>query len=159
MRDAAGQAADRFELLRLAQLFFERAPLGDVADESGQHRAVVRSDAGDGQFDRELAAVGAESPQLGLAARERSASGRQVLAEGAHSRRPVFRGQQQLDVAAEDVEPLVAEHLLGRRIELADVELVVHRDDRVLRRFENGALARLALAARAIHPVDEVERR
>ena len=41
VRDAAGEPADRFELLRLAQLFLERAPLGDVADEAGEDRAAV----------------------------------------------------------------------------------------------------------------------
>ena len=73
--------------------------------------------------------------------------------------RAIGRRQQQLDVAAEDVEARVAEHLFGGRVELADVQLRVHRDDRVVRGFENRALPRFALHAGAIHLVGQVERR
>src|SRR5262249_29761841 len=89
------------------------------------HRPMVGADARDRQFDRELGAVGADPAQLDLASGQRSASRGHVLAEGAYLRRPDFRRQQQLDAAAENVEPLVPEHLLGRRIELAVVELLI----------------------------------
>ena len=124
VRDAAGQPPDRFELLRLPQLLLERAPLGDVADEPGQHRAAVAAESRDRQLERELAAVGAQAGQLDLPAGERPAAGRHVLVQRADLLRAIGRRQQQLDVAAEDVEPRVAEHLLGRRVELADVQLL-----------------------------------
>ena len=79
VRDAAGQPADRFELLRLPELLLERAPLGDVADEPGEHRAAVAAEPRHRQFDRELGAVGAQAGQLELPAGERPAAGRQVL--------------------------------------------------------------------------------
>jgi hypothetical protein len=71
----------------------------------------------------------------------------------------IGRRQQQLDVPAEDVEARVSEHLLRGRIELADVQPRVHRDDRIVRRLQNRALLRFAFGARAIHLVCEVQRR
>ena len=159
VRHAAGEPSDRLELLRLAELFLERAPLGDVADEPREHRAGVDADARDGQFDGELGAVGAAAAQLHLAARERAASRRQVFVERAQLLATIGRRQQHLDVAAEHAEAGVAEHLLRGGVELADVQRVIHRDDRVVRRLENRALARFALAAGAVHLVGEIQRR
>ena len=41
MRNAAGQAAHRFHLLRLAQLLLERAPFGNVLGEQLEHHAFT----------------------------------------------------------------------------------------------------------------------
>ena len=68
-------------------------------------------------------------------------------------------GTSRLDVAAQDVGPRVAEHLLGGRIEFADVQVRIHRDDGVVRGLENRALARLALAPGPVHLVGQVQRR
>ena len=87
---------------------------------------------------------------LELTARQRSASARQVLAQRVQVLRAVRLRHQHLDVPAEDVEPRVPEQLLRGGIELADVQLVIHRDDGVLRGLENRALACFDLAARAI---------
>ena len=57
VRDAAGQPADGFELLRLTQLFLERTALGDVAHEPGEDGARVGADARDGQLDGEVGAI------------------------------------------------------------------------------------------------------
>ena len=85
VRDAAGEAADRFELLRLPQLFLERAPLGDVAEEPGDHGAAVGADPRDRQFDRELGAVGPQAASARADGRRAGRSpGRHVLVERAH---------------------------------------------------------------------------
>jgi len=153
--DAAGEPADRLELLRLAQLFLQRAPTGDVAEESGHDPGAPRHR----QLEREVAAVGALPPQLELAPCKRSAAGGQVLVERFQVNGAFRRGQQQLDVAAEDMEPVVTEHLLRRGVELADVQLLIHGHDRVLCRVENGSLTLVFLLAAAIHLPGQVQRR
>jgi len=59
-------------------------------------------------------------------------------------------GQQDLDIAPEDIRAPVAEHLLGRRLNSRIRELCVHREDRVVGGFENGALLGFAFDARAV---------
>ena len=82
VRDAAGEPADRFELLRLPQLFLERAPLGDVAEEPGEHGAAVGADPRDRQLERELGAVGAQAASARAAGRRAAPrAGRHVLVE------------------------------------------------------------------------------
>ena len=48
VRDAAGQAADRFHLLRVAQLFFEHQPLGhrivSLGHDRGEQQAAQRAE-------------------------------------------------------------------------------------------------------------------
>ena len=94
-------------------------------------------------------AVRVEPGQLEL---PRPASGPRPVAmywlKAARRRVAVRRRQQHLDVPAEDVVAQPPEHPLGGGVELADVQLLVDRDDRVVRRLENRALARLALDAR-----------
>ena len=70
------------------------------------HGAAVGADARDRQFDRELACRRrCSAGQLELPAGERAVAGRQVLARArATLLRAIGRRQQQLDVAAEDVD-------------------------------------------------------
>ena len=61
MRDAAGEPADRLQLLRLPQLLLERAALSDVADKRGQLRTAITAHPRDRELDREFGAVGLQS--------------------------------------------------------------------------------------------------
>ena len=67
MRDAAGEPADRFELLRLPELFLEQPPFGDVAHEPGDDGVAVGAEARDGQFAGEFGAVGLDAGELDAA--------------------------------------------------------------------------------------------
>ena len=96
VRDAAGEPADRLELLRLPQLLFERAPLGDVADEAGHRRARLSpptratvNSTGNSVPSARIAG------QLELPPGQRSAAGGQVLAERVELRCAIGRRQQQ----------------------------------------------------------------
>ena len=160
VRDAAGEPADRLELLRLPQLLFERAPLGDVADEAGDDRAAVAAHPRDRQFDRELGAVGANRRQFEAARRQRSAARLHVLRERVElmsTDRP----------AAASMSTLRPSTSVRRRPNICSAaglnsrmfRLRIHRDDGVVRGFENRALPRLALASRTVHLVGQVERR
>ncbi len=65
MRDAAGELTDRLHLLRLAQLFFEPPPLGDVAhvdDDAGNGRIGEAVDAE--HFDDTPREIGVMEPHL-----------------------------------------------------------------------------------------------
>ena len=68
VRDAGGEASDRFELLRLAKLLLELTPLGDVAHEAGHRLRAFGADARQRQFHRELCAVRSDGDQLELLA-------------------------------------------------------------------------------------------
>ena len=86
--------------------------------------------------------------QFKLPAGERSAAGRHVLVERMDVRargRPAAAAVRRC--GREYRSRAIAEHVLGCGVELADVQLRVHGDDRVVRGFEDGALARLALLA------------
>ena len=122
VRDAAGEPADRLELLRLAQLLLERRRSVMSRMKPVMTARLSRAHARDRQLDRELGAVGAQAVSSSWRAGQRSAAGRHVLAERVELLCAIGRRQQQVDVAAEDVDPRVAEHLLGRRVELADVQ-------------------------------------
>ena len=67
--------------------------------------------------------------------------------------------QQHVHIAAEDVDALVAEHALGRGVELTNRQVVIHRHDGVVGRFEDRALPRFALDPRAVDAVGQVKRR
>jgi hypothetical protein len=76
--DAARQRADRLDLLRLAQLRLEREALdlgalaaADVADERGELVFVLAAQRGDGQLDRDLAAVAVQRLDLDQAVQDR----------------------------------------------------------------------------------------
>ncbi len=159
MGDAACEPANRFELLRLSELFLEEAPAGDVPHERGDAGVAVGAEAGHGQFAGEFGAVGFDAGELDELSAERSVALRQVAAEGVHVRGTIGRRQEELHVAAEHVHARAPEHALGGRVELADVQLGVDGEDRVVRRFENGALARLDFDADEVDPVGEIQRR
>ena len=97
--------------------------------------------------------------QFELARRPAVRARRRVLLERRSKRLPLALRQQHVDVPAEDIRPLVAEHRLGRRVELPDAQALIHRDDGVVRRFENRALARLGFGAGTVHLVGQVKRR
>ena len=156
--DAACQPADRFQLLRLPQLLFERAPFGDVANESRQPGPVAFADARDRELHGELRAVGAHGDGFERAVGERAAAGREVPAQRRHLHVADGRGHQHLQALAQDAQPRPSEHPLGGRIELADLHAGVRRDDGVRCRFEDRALAGFALHARAIHLPREIQR-
>ena len=104
MRDAAGQPADRFELLRLPQLFLERAPFGDVAHEHGDDGAAVGCRYAPPSIRRGISVPSALRPVSSIC---RLASGPSPVVMYAlralEVRGPFSRRQQELDVAAEDV--------------------------------------------------------
>ena len=57
MRDAAGELADGLHLLRLPQLLFELAPLGDVAgvEDDGTDRRILQTVDADALHDPPVA--------------------------------------------------------------------------------------------------------
>ena len=94
---ALGRAVPRAEVgdvereaeagLALAERVLGGLALGDVADRRGKDLAVVvEPDGVDGEFDGELAAVGADGGELDARAEDRSLAGREVV------RHAVWRG-------------------------------------------------------------------
>jgi hypothetical protein len=117
------------------------------------------SEPRDRQLNGEFSAVRFDTGKLEALARQRTISGRQVAAERVHPRRAFLEWQEERDVLAQDVQSCVAEHLLCGRIELTDAQLLIDRQNGVVRCLENGALPRFDLDAGAVHFVGQVEGR
>ena len=121
VRDPAGEASDRLELLRLVQLLLERLALGDVSE----HREVkAREHRGPcGQQDLDGRAVGADNGQLDLAPPGREELGPGVL---------VHALEDVVDPQREQLLEATAEQLAGGRVrvEIATVVAREHHPDR-----------------------------
>ena len=142
-RDDDRDAPER-RLLRgeVAQLLLVAAALRDVADVAGEHRRAAELGPRDPDLGRELAAVGAHRGQLERVVDHPPPARAQVAVEPVAVRLAQRRRDDQLgEVPADHVLRLVAEHLLGRAVDLDDVAGGVHRDDRVERRVEDRGLA------------------
>ena len=140
---------------RPAQRFLRLPALGDVAQERRVEGLAFALDRRHRDLDRELGAVRAHGqpldalpPRARLAAQQAAAQGR--LRAAAQTR----RHDEIVDEPAHRLLAGVPEGLLGGGIELHDAAGRVHRDHAVERAFQDGALARLALAQilrRAVH--------
>ncbi len=143
--DAAGQPADRFELLRLEEPALCGLACRDVDDRREDLDALGRPDRREADLDGELGAVLAPARQVEPDAdRPRDRVGDEV--------RPLSDvaighaiGKEHLHGLPEQLIALVAERGHGLRVDVRDVGVRVDRDDRVGRRFEDRAKAGLTL--------------
>ncbi len=115
---------------------------GEVAQEGDEQRLVVDVVAGDGQLDRDLAAVAPHRAQLEPAAEDAGLAGGEVPRDRPLVRRAEVRRDDQLrDRPAARVGAVVSERALGGGVEVDDAALGVHRDDAVQRDVEDRRLA------------------
>ncbi len=145
MGDAAGEPADRLELLGLEELVLRRLAHGDVAD-GGRHQDPLGAlERAEHDLDRELGAVLAPGRELDPGAdplgqgvgRGAKVVGDQPLGEAL--------GDDVGDLLPDQLVALVAELLLGLQVEQDDVAGLVDHDHRVRRRLEQPPVAALHL--------------
>ena len=132
--------------------------LGDVTHETGEGWRVLRADAGDGQFDRELRAIGAQGGQFQSLAEHRA------LRRGEEMRQTVLmllaQGRRDDDPGHFPAQHLVrgvTKDSLRGGIEFEDPPQVIDADDAVQGRIQNGPLAGFALPQGAIPLLDMIE--
>ena len=136
VRDAAGQLPDRFHLLRLPQLRFERPLQGDVAlHHRGAHQpALAIANGRGGELDGHDLAVLPHAGGLVVVDRLARGKTRQdgpFLVAQPRRHQPVYGFTDHLVGG-------VAEDALSRRIPGADGPVEILADDRVVRRLHDG---------------------
>ena len=145
MGDAAGELADGFHLLRLAELLLHLDACREVADETGEDGRPAELHLPDREFhgeDRAILALrfhltpDADDPLLARPPISREIA-IMVLAMG--------RGHEHLDIAPDHLAGGIAEQLFRRRAEGLDDSTLIDRDDRVGRGFQDGAQPRFPL--------------
>lgn len=123
----------------LAQGFLQAAPLGDVANHGGRHRAAIQWDRAHGDLGKEFTAVLAARPQVS----PRSQSQRAESAPEELAVAPVGAAQavgyEDLHRAAQQFLPGVAEHQLGLRVEQNDLAARVDHQHGVGGKFDDPA--------------------
>ena len=138
------------ELGGVSRLFlFGLLSAADVADEEGQHGGALLAADGHGHFGGEGLAVSASRGDLHPPAQQGTFAYVQVavdavLLAGADG----GRKEHLRRLGAQNLLARMAEDLLRRPVELGDNPLVVDRNDRVERRFENGPFPRLGFGQR-----------
>ena len=113
---AVEQVGQRVVVGQVLELGLEALALRDVADDRGQHGALVGLQRADGDVDRELGAVLALAPQLEAHAERDLRVARLALQHGGEAgadQRARALGEQLLDRTADDLLALVAEQLVG----------------------------------------------
>ena len=150
MSDAAGQLSNRVQLLRLPELLFELETIGDVADGRRQQLPGL-VDGNQGDLDAELRAVGANRRHL-----DSLGDGAVGLALDIPHEIPIVCLAQRLRhddvcrIEADDVLAPAAEHGFGGGVEFEDLAVGAKDDHTVERRFEDGAMPRLAVPQRLL---------
>jgi len=134
--DAAGKLAEAFPGL---------FAFGDVAEESGEDGAVGVARSVDGKFDGKLCAVAAEGGHFDMSTEEVAAAGVEVAFQPLMMGfTPSLRNDYFRKVLAEHFLTGVAEGVLGGGIEFGDASGVIHRDDAIEGRFDDGAVVDFA---------------
>jgi len=131
MRHAAGELADRFHLLSLAQLFLAIAPLGQVAGDLGETQQISAwfADRGDHHTRPEQAAILAHPP----------AFGREFAVAQCHFQHSLRHAVAPIAVRVEARE-MLADNLLGQvaldapraGIPIDDVPLGIEHENRII---------------------------
>jgi hypothetical protein len=147
-QDAIGGGLERRaqQRHRPLQLGGGRQALGDVADRQRVVGAPADLGAGERPVERELLAAAAQPDARPMGAEANDRPPR--LGEGAVVARlllAVALGDEVGDRPADGVLRRRGEDLLGRAVHEGDAELLVHHDDRVERRLDDGREARLGL--------------
>jgi hypothetical protein len=135
-------------LLAVAQGFFSIAAfalhpdaLGQVTHETRKPRRTAGIDErGDRNLDREFVSVGMEPARLDAAIEKRALARSQVMLQPAPMLVAQIFGNHELgQLLANHIGLGMAEHALGRGIELGDDAAVIHRDHAVERGIDNRA--------------------
>ena len=144
MRDATGQAADPFELLRLQELRLQPVVLGAVADDDGEEPGVTGPRVRDRRLDGKFLARGPHGAQHAEASH--ASGGGPLVTEAPHQRGVAGTqrlGHETADVGADDVFGRHAEHALGRGVEEEDALVGPRADDGVHRGAEDAGEPRV----------------
>ena len=147
MGDAAGELADRFHLLRVAQLLLGGLALAGVADRPDENPAAAEVELADAEVDRKHRAVAAQALQLAHAADDPRFAGGEVVRQLRTVSVAVLFWHQPCDVGADQLRFGEAERAFDRRIGAFDRAVLVDADDAVDGIVEDRAQARLLLAA------------
>ncbi len=152
MRHTAGQPADGFHLLGLADLGLQPQALGDVVQHPQEEHFVAVADFAHRELQGEGRAVAAPAFDLPADADDSRLAGRQVAREVAVVLRLPGRRHEDLDVLFQQLLGGITEHLLDRRIDQLDDAGGIDEHDAV----ENGIEHRLeplrALLQRLLNP-------
>ena len=166
MRDAAGQLAERFHLLRLRQLLarlLERQLRfvlhGDVAHQFGEadQLAVLVADRVHHHAGEKPAAVLAHQPGLALELAMLGRRGKRLFAEPGGA---LFLGQENIEVPADNLAGAVALDAAGALVPTADAAIgVEHIDGVVAHALEQKSIILFAVAQRhlGLAPRGDVE--
>ncbi len=121
-----------------AQRLLGVAPHGDVANETHESRRLGAPHPADRQFRGELAAVAALGEELPADADDARLTGLYIAAQVVFVLRAVGLGQQDVDLQADHLLLVVAEHALAGVVEQLDAPLVIEEHDRIDRSIQHG---------------------
>ena len=126
-------------LLAAAQFRFGAPAGGDIAQNGRVNFFAAGLRLGDGHFDRELLAVGAQGRQRAQGAhRARCLAGLPKIPDMLAVSRAVFLGDEPVQLLAQRLLRAALKHPLGGRVEQDDALVFIHRDDRVHRGRHQG---------------------
>jgi hypothetical protein len=148
-----GEARDMQELVsELDQIALGGVTFGNVANEAREQALLAECHLADRELDREHRAVLLRRRDLAADADDPLLPGPQIARDVAVMLRMEGRRHQAVDVAADDLRRLIAEHPLGARIEGADQAGSIDRHQAVWRGLEDRAQHRgLLLEGHRLH--------
>src|SRR6202000_3204428 len=116
VRDAAGELAECFHFLGLADAVLRRDPVGEVANESVEYHAVAAAQPGDRKFDLDLLAVASQRLKFESASEDLAVSGAQeALQTGGVGVAQLLGNDQLAELASDRLVARPAEDGFGLR--------------------------------------------
>jgi hypothetical protein len=125
-------------LRELKPLGLRPLPLGDVADDRNDERPVRRLHGAEADLHGELGAVLAQAVEIEVDTHRPRAGVLDIAGPVMDVGIVESRGDEDLDLAADELVPRVAEEALRLLIQLGDPAACVDEEDRVRRRLEQG---------------------
>jgi hypothetical protein len=148
-RHVVGDQAEPVALL--AQCLLGGLALGDVAQEPGEGPHAARGQRRDHELDRKLGAIGANRMRFRAPQGDARLAALEVALDAATMRFAKARRDDALDHRCADrLGARLAEHRLGRRIELDDAPVTINGDDGIERRIDDRPKRLLALPQREL---------
>jgi hypothetical protein len=121
------------------------------------HLTILQASRRDGQIRRKFSAVRTHGRHFDATSEHRAVAGFKKCSQPAPMRLAQTLGDERVGHGlAQHLVAAITEELLSRGIEIDDPPILVHRDDGIECRFQNGTLACLALAQIIGEPLEAV---
>jgi len=146
MGDAARELSDSLHFLFMSELLFPLLTFGDTAQQNNERRDPALLQLADGSLGGEFVTILATSKHL--AALVHSAGILRRVSKPIHLRamaQPQMFRQQNINGLPDNLDGVIAKNGLGPAIEQDYSVVIIDRDDRIGRKFDNFAKARLGV--------------